>query len=306
MRHINRLILLSALCSFSFVACGNDDDDGSGNTGGSGGTDGTGASGNTGGSSNGTGGEGMGGDGGASGRACTSTTVAEGILDSSVGGQGGAPATGTQLIDDFEDVGDDGVAWLREVDGRNGYWVSATFLTPADDMNTAATDPEIGDDAGNNYLVLQCGDGDDDADAACNTAWAMGVPYQWAATSSLFVNADGVPCYDASVFDGIQFSARAKEDGEKLRLQFNTPSDMRAQNNSFNSEEIELTTEWKTYKVAFDAVKLEEGGTLVNPEELESISFVVRNVKDEKDDAVLGESLLPYEIHLDDVAFFID
>ncbi len=304
MRHLNRFILVSALCSFSFIACGSDDDDGSG---GSGGTDGTGASGNTGGNGNGTGGNGMGGDGGAGARACTSTTVAEGMLDfGGAGGEGGAPATGTQLIDDFEDIGDDGVAWLREVDGRDGYWVSATFLTPADDMNTAATDPEIGEDAGNSYLVLQCGDGDDDAEAACNTAWAMGVPYQWAATSSLFINGDGVPCYDASVFEGIQFSARAKEDGEMLRLQFNTPSDMRAQNKSFNSEEIELTTEWKTYKVAFDEVKLEEGGKLVNPEELESISFVVRNVKDEKDGAVLGESLLPYEIHLDNVAFFID
>lgn len=306
MRHFNCLILVSALSSFSFIACGNDDDDnGSGNTGGTGGTDGTGASGNTGGTGagNGTGGNNMGGDGGDGGRACTSTTVAEGTLDSL--GNGGAPAVGTQLIDDFENVGDDGVAWLRTVDGRDGYWVSASFLTPAVDMNTPATDPEIGDDSGNSYLVLECADGDDDEDAACNTTWSKTVPFQWAAASSLFINADGVPCYDGSVFDGIQFSARSKVAGDKIRLQFNTPSDMREQNNSFNSEEIELTTAWKTYKVSFDEVKLEDGGTLVKPEELESISFVVRNVKAEKDGNVLGESLEPYEINLDDVAFFI-
>jgi hypothetical protein len=301
MRHLNRLIILSALSSFSFVACGNDDDN-SGNNGGSGGT-GTGGNGT--GASTATGGNNMGGDGGGDARACTSTTVAEGILDSL--GNGGAPAAGTQLIDDFEAQEENEASWLRVVDGRDGYWVSATYLTPASDMNGPATDPEIDEDEDNNYLVLECEDDDDAEDAACNTTWSASTNrYQWAASSALFVNDDGVPCYDASVFDGIQFSARGGVAGEKIRLQFNTPSDMREQNNSFNSQEIELTTEWKTYTVSFDEVKLEDGGDLVDPKELESVSFVVRNVKSEKDGAIDGESLMPYEVHLDNLAFYIE
>lgn len=150
-------------------------------------------------------------------------------------------------------------------------------------------------------------DGDEADDAACNTEWSSEEnTFQWAASSVLFVNEDDVPCYDASVFDGVQFRAKAATAGQKLRLQFNTPSDMRQNNNSFNSEEFMLTEEWKTYSVPFAAVSLAEGDTTVDPAELESISFVVRTVDVETEDGVQGEKLLPHDIHLDDVAFFIE
>lgn len=316
MRQLNRLILLSALSSFAFIACGTDDDDNGGGTGGSG--SGTGGSDATGGDGPGTGGsdatggnDNMGGGGAGAGRSCTSTTVASGVLDHE--GDGGAPATGTQIIDDLEgreamgDIDATEPPFIPLVDERDGNWVSADFLTPADDMNTVVTDPEIVAEGDNHYLRIACAEGDEAADAACNTAWSSTEnAFQWAASSVLFINADDVPCYDASVFDGVQFKARAATEGQKIRLQFNTPSDMRQENNSFNSQEFALTTEWKTYSVAFDEVSLAEGDTKVDPGELESLSFVVRTVEVETADGVQGEKLSPHDIHLDDVAFFIE
>ena len=49
---------------------------------------------------------------------------------------------------------------------------------------------------------------------------------------------------------------------------------------------------------------LEDGGTKVDPAELESISIVVRNVTFESQGNVVGESLDPYDIQIDDVSFY--
>lgn len=294
------LVLLSTLS-----ACGNDDPPKAGSGGGSS-TGARAASGGQGGQiaslTGGNGGNGgadaMGGDGGSLGdRACTSLVVAEGPTS----GLGGATASAIELIDDFQA---DESPWLPLLDGRDGTWVAADFLTPSSDMNTALTDPQIVEEDGNLFARISCQKGSDEADAACNTAWGSGTPFQWAALSVLFVNGDDTPCYDASVYSGVVFRARSDDSGQKLRLQLNTPSDQREQNNSFNSDELTLGDAWKTFSIPFSQVKLERGGETVEPSELESLSFVVRNVAKESDGKLEGESLLPYAIEIDDVSFY--
>ncbi len=298
MRTFGKIILLSTLTSLSMVACGGSEEEEPGGTGGGssgGSSSGGSSSGGTGSGGTSSGGSGSGGTGALGGggslggggatmgtvdRSCDSVAVAK--------GETGAGGGVIELIDDFE-----GGSFLSGADSRDGYWVAASFLTPESEMNTTSTDPTLVDDGDNKYLSLTCS-----TDPACSTSWDKETPYQWSAASVRFVNLDGVACYDASIYSGIQFKARGGSAGQKLRVQMNTPGDDRENNNSFNSMEFELTEMWADYTVTFADIKLKSGVSL-DAKELESISFVVRNVTREAS----GESLLPYDIHLDDVQF---
>ena len=294
MRSFGKLLAITVLASAALAACSDDDkgdSDSSSGTGGedsgtggmeaTGGSDTGGTGGSTGGSS--TGGGGAGGDGGMGGgdsRACTTTKVAAG--------------PGSTLLDDFE--ANDSPPWLPENDERDGRWIENNWLTP-DDANSinGDLDPTLGDDNGNAYLRLSCSTGSE-----CDTAWSAAEPYQWSAATALLINEDDVPCYNAAVYDGISFRVRGATGGQKIRIQLNTPSDDRENNDSFNSVDIVVTDAWAPQTVLFKDVKLQNGDA-VDPTELESISFVVRNVTAES----AGESLLPYDIHLDDINLIV-
>jgi hypothetical protein len=228
-----------------------------------------------------------------------------GTGDGDTGGTGGdtvaggaclstATATGTPaLIDDFED----GDNLPLESDGRVGQWAHGHWITPA------GQDPDFT----GGYLTAACVE-----DAWCNTAWDMANPWgQWASIDLAITlyDAEGVNCYDASVHTGIKFMARGGSADQKLRVQLRTPDANADKGETYQGPEIALTTEWAEYSVPFADIKQPSWSTVglpLNPAQLVSISWVVRTREDQTDDMdmVVGEKLTPYNVQLDDVAFY--
>lgn len=238
---------------------------------------------------------------GAVARPCSSKVGAVGPPDSpmtggGIGGMGGMEAVDESLpirvIDDFE-VSESPFT-LPKKDGRKGYWVESSWLTPQDaKLQGGDLDITMGEENDNSYLRLVC-----DEDDPCNTKWSKEKPYQWAGATAFFNQGDGVACYDAKVYLGIKFRARAASEGQKLRVQLNTPSDHREKRDTFTSKEIVLGKQWLTRTIWFREALLQSGEE-VDPSELESITFAVQNVKNFPN----GQRLLPYDIHIDDIVF---
>lgn len=204
-----------------------------------------------------------------------------------------ATAGGEPMIDDFED----GTAEILENDGRVGAWAHGHWITPA------GQDPVF--DGG--FLTAECVE-----DAWCNTDWDMATPWgQWASIDvglGLW-DANGVNCYDASIYTGIKFKAKSMAADNSLRVQLRTPDANADTGETYQGTEIPLTTEWADYEVPFSSITQPSWSTVaapLNPAQLVSISFVVRTREDQLDDAmmIVGEKLVPYNIQLDDVAFY--
>lgn len=314
MRFSNIATLLLLAGSFT-IACNSDDGEGEGVDGGTTTSGGTTTGGTT------------------TGGTTTGDTTSGGTTtgDTTSGGSGSSAdceasetstAGGNPLIDDF----DHGQSWnlSDDSDGRVGTWEHEYWDFTGATTDRLFSEPECGEPEGctsdgmggasgttPGYLKISCsGEGDQ---GWCATAWDSGNPWaQWAAVSTRLTSytADEEDnCYNAAQYTGIKFKARSASGEDKLLLQGIDPSADPTQGWVYKSETISLTTDWVEYEVPFEGLTMADwigdaGGPSgsVDASSLEAIAFAVRTVTDEM--AGAGESLKPYEIHIDDVSFY--
>lgn len=292
------LILLASTWSF---ACNSDDGGGDGDGDGDSGvgaTSGTGASTGAGGT---TGTGSTVGDGDGDGDAtthpdCTNTAV----------------ATGTPtMIDDFN--GDAFPNLVDDSDGRIGTWAHGHWISPA------GSDPslirEAGMGGGPGYLEAECQDeADDQGDYPwCNTEFNPTPETDWEQWASVdlrlaLYSATDVNCYDASVFTGIKFKAKSAAEGNSFRIQLGTPDAKPNEGETYQSGELQLgTTEWEEFEVPFSMIAQPSWSSVTAPLDVRgliTISWAVRTVTPQDVDGIVGETLAPYNIQIDDVEFY--
>ncbi len=319
MRSIQLASILLLAGTFTF-ACSSDDAVTPGGTGGGNSTFGSGSSTGSGSTGNMGGGNGVGASNG-SGATGAGASTGSGSTGNTGSGHPGCDttkvATGTPtMIDDFNHntyVGENPV-FSEDSDGRTGSWEheyndgSGRLTTPPlialDDASgmggASSTNPA--------HLNISCSGAGDET--WCATPWNKDNAWgQWAAVSTPFAewSATATNCYDASQFTGIKFKAKSASGEDKILLQLVTPEADAATGAVFKSKALPLSTDWQEFEVPFDSVKMADwvekiGGNSVNVTGLTSMAFAVRTVKAVKKPD--GESLLPYDISIDDVEFY--
>jgi hypothetical protein len=235
-------------------------DGGSNSSGGSdvGGSDNGGSSntGGTGGDSGGNGGE-AGGSGGSSGGASGS------------GGSGPVKTYTYELLDDFED----GDATGKVTSGRNPMWflfkdtTAAGVLLPAvlEGATIPQADAEARPDSAFGLFISSTG----------FTSWGSGVGVD-------FVNPKDA--YDASAYAGIRFYAKATSSWKQVRLNVSQVLTDASQKECTKCDDhlgiaLNLTDEWKEYKVLWSALSREGWGDAVNELHLDQLLGVMFLVK---------------------------
>lgn len=276
---ITSLVFLAGLAIAACSSSDGGDDDNNTGAGGSGVGNMPGAGGDTTGS---TGGSNTGTGGGSSASACEGEVVT---------------ATGTPaLIDDFEGDPADG---LPENDSRAGEWHFGSYT------DTAGPLAVFDDDGGNKYMRFSMENAGLEV-----TAWDSADPWgQWAAATTLLqLWAEPLDCYDAGVHTGIRFKAKSGKGDDKIQLQVNIPGANAEAGETHKSESVmSLGGDWETFEVPFTTIKQPSWVAQkvpFDPSAIHSIAFVVRSVQDEADGEVLGESLLDFDIWIDDVEFY--
>jgi hypothetical protein len=149
------------------------------------------------------------------------------------------------LINDFED----GRTQLVKAGDRNGYWFTSH------DPNGSTLDPDP--------FAVTTGGAGGSAKALRVFGQTSNVGGAWGAMVGATFVGEGI--YDASMYAGISFKAKAGSDSTKI-VRFkvadvNTHPDggvCKACWNHFGKD-VELTTEWREYKVSFVDMKQEPG-----------------------------------------------
>jgi hypothetical protein len=149
------------------------------------------------------------------------------------------------LIDDF----DDGNTQLAKAGDRNGYWFTSK------DPNGSTIDPTP--------LTMSSGGAGGSQKALHAFGQTSSIPGAWGVIVGASFVGEGV--YDASKYAGISFKAKVGKDATKaVRFKVadvHTHPDGGVCKNCWNhfGKDVELTTEWQEYKVAFIDMKQEAG-----------------------------------------------
>lgn len=223
-------------------------------------------------------------------------------------------ATGSNpLIDDFE--GEPGQG-LPKNDGRGGYWEFGSHHSSKYAMAT------FGNDGGNKYLHFSndntAGNAAGDPPLLLPEPWDPTNPWsQWAMAATLLQEwSDPQNCYDASIFEGIRFRAKSGKGDDKIRLLVLIDDENRDERTDLGAvhagPDHTLTSAWQTFEVPFTDItqpswvvgNLPEYAIPFDPQVMHSIRFAVRSVQPEEEDNTEGESLLPYDIWIDDLEFY--
>jgi hypothetical protein len=236
------------------------------------------------------------------------------------------------MIDDF----DHGESWnfpAGASDGRVGTWEHRGFdasAYPGASVNKLYTlycgetsdescgDSGMGGSAGEitpGSLVFKCEASDD----WCNTPWDSSRAYgQYANLEVSFVPynaaADGlVDCYNAleGGFTGIKFDIRSSTATSVLPQLSDPTKPIGTDPLNFRGPKVDTTAEFKTVEIPFAdfktpdwaSIDVSQRGLAVDAASLRSLALIV-NPKPESGDGVMGESVQPYNIEIDNVSFY--